>query len=510
MVSLSDGNATAQLIELCQEMLAERRLFLASNRGPVEYHSTKDGRLQGRRGSGGVVTALSAASQHVELTWFASAMGEGDRRAAEKAHGGRLRVPLLGPRLYLHFVVSPRSVYHKYYNIFCNPLLWFLQHYMWNSPYTPNIDAKVYDAWQNGYVRVNQAFAEAIIAEAGRDTRPPFVLTHDYHLYLIGGYIRSQIPEAILLHFTHIPWPAPGYWQLLPPHMRMPIFESLCANDIVGLQTRHDVHNFLHTCQVFLEEAEVDFQNRTIRVNGHLTKVNPYPISIDVAGLEKLAQSPWVQEYEEKLRPYLAEQTIIRVDRTEPSKNIVRGFRAFDILLQRYPDLIGKVKFLAFLVPSRTHIKQYQRYSQEVLALVEAINNKYGNSEWQPIKVFYENNYPQAIAAMRLYNVLLVNAVIDGMNLVAKEGPIVNTRDGVLILSEAVGAYEQLKDGVLSVTPVDIEGTVEMLHAALTMPTEERKRRAETLRTSVKKEDLATWLYWQFEDLIKLARQQAT
>ena len=502
-------NSKARLGKLCTELLEQRGLILASNRGPIEYHVNAEGKLQWRRGSGGVVTALSAISQYVDLTWVASAMGEADRRAAERAQGGRFEAPLQGHKLHLRFVVSAGNTYHKFYSVFCNPLLWFLQHCMWNSAHTPNIDARVYDAWENGYMAVNKSFAQAVIAEARRYTLPPLVMLHDYHLYLAAGYIREQIPDVILQHFTHIPWPGPHYWQLLPSFMRKAICEGLCANDIVGLQTMRDVQSFLHTCEVFIEGADVDYKNRTILSKGHVTKVNPYPISVDVAHLHKSVNTPWVQEYEEKLRPLCGKKTIVRVDRMEPSKNIVRGFRAFDLLLEHYPELLGNVNFLAFLVPSRTHIRQYQRYAQEVSEAVEAINSKYGDLEWQPITVFYENNYSQALAGLRLYDVLLVNPVTDGMNLVAKEGPTVNTCAGVMVLSDTAGAHEQLGEHVLPVAPTDLEGTAEALYQALSMSTEERRRRAAALRQSIEEEDITMWLCHQLEDLTALARERS-
>ena len=504
--SSNQDQAGGYLSELCQELLAERRLIMASNRGPVEYRVRPDGTLQLNRGSGGVVTALSAISKHVELTWIASAMGEGDRRVAEK-HDGRFQVQLPGQKLYLRFVTSPRSVYHKFYNIFCNPLLWFLQHYMWNSPFTPNIDAKVYDAWENGYVAVNRAFADAIIAEAANDRIPPFVMIHDYQLYLVGGFIRQQMPHAILQHFIHIPWPASSYWYLFPKIMRDSILKSLCAVDIVGLQTKRDVHHFLHSCEMFLDGATVDYESNTVTLGGHQTKVASYPVSVDVAALQRLTRSSRVQDYEDKLRPYFGQQTIVRVDRAEPSKNIIRGLRAFDILLERYPHLLNKVKLVCFLVPSRSGIKQYQRYSQDIFDSVEAINNKYGNEGWQPIKVFFENNYVQAIAGMRLCDVLLVNPVIDGMNLVAKEGPIVSANNAVLVLSESAGAHDQLREHVISLSPTDVEGTVLALYEALTMDTAERRKRAESLRKTIEEEDITKWLYHQFQDLRNSACQ---
>lgn len=289
--------------------------------------------------------------------------------------------------------------------------------------------------------------------------------------------------------------------------MRKAILESLCAVDIVGLQTKRDVHHFLHSCEVFLDEAEVDYESDTIALGGHQTRVASYPVSIDVAALQRHVRSPRVRDYEEKLRAHLGEQTIVRVDRAEPSKNIIRGLKAFDILLERYPHLLNRVKLMCFLVPSRSGIKQYQRYTQDIFDYVEAINTKYGNEGWQPIKVFFENNYAQAIAGMRLCDVLLVNPVIDGMNLVAKEGPVASANNSVLILSESAGAHEQLGEHVISIAPADVEGTTRALHQALTMDAAERKQRAEALKKAIEEEDITRWLYHQFQDLRKLACQ---
>ena len=502
MRAVSTGERkSARFIEQCVEMLRERRLILASNRGPVEYHVAPDGRLQARRGSGGVVTALSTLTNYVDFTWIASAMGEGDRRMAQQAEDGRIKSPLPGQNLFLRYVVTPRRVYHKFYNIFCNPLLWFLQHYMWSSPYTPNVDESVYDAWETGYIPVNRSFADAIVAEAQHSAAPPYVMLHDYHLYLTAGMVRAALPEAVIQHFLHIPWPDASYWQLLPATMRTAICESLCACDIVGFQTPRDVRSFLQGCEMFIPGAEVDHANRRIRLNGRETSVECYPISIDVDELKRIADSPRAVEYEKKIKPLLGEKTIVRVDRVEPSKNIVRGFRAYRLLLERNPDLLGKVKFLAFLVPSRTHIRQYQRYLQEVDALVTEINETFGTEEWQPITVFYENNYTQAMAAMKLYDVLLVNSIIDGMNLVAKEGPVVNTRGGIVILSETAGAHNQLREGVLSISPADIEGTAQALYQAIHASVEERERRATILSQEVEREDVIHWMETQMADL---------
>jgi trehalose 6-phosphate synthase len=490
--------------ELCGRMLAERRPVFASNRGPISFVENADGSLTAQRGSGGLVTALSSISRFIPLTWVASAMTEADRQQA--ADGKLIRAPLTDQEVYLRFVAVPRPMYQRYYYAFCNPLLWFLQHYMWNTPRAPNIGRATYEAWEDGYVPVNQAFARALAEEAQRDARAPFIFIHDYHLYLAPGELRRLLPDAPILHFTHIPWPGPRYWGILPAFMRREIHEGLCAANIVGLQTMRDVRNFLHGCEAFVEGASVDFRACTVSRDGWLTHVTNYPISMDAAGLTQLAASPEVERYEQALRPLTREVTIVRVDRAEPSKNIIRGFRAYEGLLDRYPELRGQVAFLAFLVPSRTELPVYQTYTDELFEVVTAINDEYGTDDWQPIRVFFEENYPQAVAAMRLYDILLVNPIIDGMNLVAKEGPLVNTRDGVLVLSEMAGAHEQLGHYALSVCPTDLEGTVRALHAAVSMHPDERRRRAAALRRVVQEEDVTFWMERQFRDLMALSR----
>jgi trehalose 6-phosphate synthase len=503
--TLYDAEDVSRLQALSQEMLTRRRLIMASNRGPVDFTLNDDGTLTAHRGSGGVVTALSAVSRFADVTWIASAMSDGDRVASERGEGGRIRVLSDDENLYVRFVVTPRNVYQRFYSVFCNPLLWFIQHYMWNTPRTPNISKTIYDAWESGYLPVNRAFAEAVAAEAAQDPEPPYVILHDYHLYTAPGEVRARLPGAIIQHFTHIPWPDTRYWELLPAAMRVPIYENLCAADIVGLQSYRDVRNFLLCAEAFVPGAEVDYRRNTVWHDGRLTSVRHYPISVDAPGLEAFGESDEVRMHERALRPYFDRTTIVRVDRAEPSKNLLRGFRAFELLIERYPEWREKVNLLAFIVPSRTDLGVYQTYTDEIFELIDAINDEHGTAGWQPVTAFYENDYAQAIAAMRHYDVLLTNPLIDGMNLVVKEGALVNTHDGVIVLSEAAGAYEQLRDHVVAVAPADIEGTVRALHTALTMPAEERRRRATALRESVRRDDLAHWLELQFQDLITLA-----
>jgi trehalose 6-phosphate synthase len=493
-----------RLQSLCRQMLSGRRLIIASNRGPLEYRIEPDGSLTAQRGSGGMVTALVAATRFVPATWVASAMTDGDRKAAAQAGPALLKVP--DHEIYVRFVPIAQPVYQRHYYVFCNPLLWFVQHYMWNTPRTPNIGRAVYEAWENGYVPANEAIAQAVIEEAAKSSEPPYVLLQDYHLYLAPAFIREAIPNATILHFTHIPWPGPRYWGVLPEFMRRSIHEHILSSDIVGLQTNGDVRNFLHACDYMLSGADIDYRRSTIRFRGRTTHVRAFPISVDAAGLMQFAKSQSVQEYRHKLAPLLGEHTIVRVDRSEPSKNIIRGLRAWELFLERYPEYRGRVNFLQFLVPSRSELGVYQTYTDEIFELVESINDHFGTAEWQPVRVFYEENYAQAIAGMTLYDVLLVNPIIDGMNLVSKEGPLVNERDGVLILSEMAGSYEQLSEYVLPVAPTDLEGTVRALYSAITMPKEERARRARALKEAIQEEDIVSWLEHQFRDLMALSQ----
>ena len=490
-----------ELTELCEAVFSQRPLILVSNRGPVEHQMSGDGWPEARRGSGSVVTAFNSLAQKFEFTWVASAMGEGDRVVSENGQGPHIKSPLPGHEINLRYVVTPRRVYHKYYNILCNPLLWFLQHYMWNPPYNPNVDAAVHDAWESGYIPVNQAFANAVISEAQALEQAPIVIGHDYHLYLMPEFVRKGVPEAVIQHFVHIPWPTPQYWHMIPDYIIRRICESLCTTDLLGFQTIGDVRCFLDTVEEFVPDVTVDRTSHTVTRNGRTTSVKVYPISINVEEVQRIANSPRALDYENRLSADTGDVTIVRIDRAEPNKNIVRGFRAYELMLTRYPELKGKVKFLAFLVPSRTHIRQYQRYMDEIQQVIQQINNNHGTDDWQPIVPFIENNYTQAIAGMKLYDVLLVNTIIEGMNLVAKEGPVVNNRDGVLVLSHSSGVYQQLSDGAISVSPTDIEGTMEALHQAITMSAEDRKARAARMLNSVCREDINHWLYQQMNDI---------
>ncbi len=499
-----------QLTEWSTRVLDGRTLVLASNRGPVEYRQTNQGEFEGSRGTGGLVTAISAISRYATPIWIAAALNDADRRKAEESPDGLIQWQAEDAQFDLEFVTPTEADYNGYYNEIANPLLWFLQHTMWDAPRTPNITASVWEAW-GAYERVNELFADSILDAITRRERPAVVLLQDYHLYLVAKFLRPRIPPGTLLTlFLHIPWPGPDYWTLLPSGMRDAILRSCCKLDILGFHTINYQRNFLDTVRANVTEARINYEQGTVTLDGHTMHARVYPIGIDVPALVHMAEtSPVVRDYRYRLRGRLGDQTIMRVDRIEPSKNIVRGFQAFDELLKQHPEHRGRVKFLAFLVPSRLGVDEYARYLEEIMITVGWINTRYGTPEWQPVELFIGDDYERAIAGMQLYDVLMVNPISDGMNLVAKEGPTVNATGGVLVLAESAGAYDQLRSAAVAVSQTDIVGQANALHDALTMRLTERYRRAGLLKRLIAEEDITQWLLHQLHDLEALITDHA-
>jgi trehalose 6-phosphate synthase len=500
-----DVDDTSQRCEALQtDFFANRALIIAANRGPVTFETAEDGSLQFQRGEGGLVTALTGLCRHTDVTWIACAQTEADATWREGSvvlsdYGSAIRVQFLSPET---------SAYDGYYNVIANPLLWFLQHSMWDVPRAPVIDCATWQAWEDGYVAVNRLFAEAIVEQVRTTSRPTLVMLQDYHLYLVARFLRERLrprERPTTLHFVHIPWPGPEYWRILPPAMRQAILDGLCAVDVLGFQTGEDGLNFIRTCESYLPRAHVNFRRGRVWYRNHATRVRDFPISIDVETLRQLAASQEVAEYRSEIQDAVGDQQlIVRIDRTEPSKNIVRGFQAFEEMLELYPEHHGQVQLLALLVPSRMDVDEYRNYLDELMAAAGRINARYGTSEWEPVRLLVGENYPRAVAILQLYNVLLVNPIADGMNLVAKEGPIVNQRDGVLILSEGAGAHQQLALGAIVISPCDVYATAQALHQALVMSPEERLERAARLRWLIEQEDITAWLCRQLESITEL------
>ena len=445
-----------------------RKLLVVSNRGPVTF--ARDG--SARRASGGLATALRSLLQYHDVTWIASAMTEGDReRAGEVLEQDAYRLKLVAH--------SPQA-YDWYYNVVSNPMLWFIQHSLWELAYTPRVDAAFHQAWREGYMAVNMNFADAVVAELDRDPDAA-VFFHDYHLYLAPRYVREQRKSATLMHFVHVPWPQPDSWRVLPPEMRCAIHEGLIANDVIGFHTDRWRSNFIYSARELLGD---DVTAKTVTA----------PISVDASEFDDLVDDDSVLAAERAIVANRPRQLVVRVDRTDPSKNIVRGFRAFELFLDAHPDAHTRVGMLALLDPSRQDIPEYAEYLAAIEREARRVNDRFQRPGWTPIDLRIGDDFPQSVAAYKQFDVLLVNAIFDGMNLVAKEAPLVNTRDGVVVLSENTGAHAELGEWALTVNPFDVDGQAKAISEALSLQSDERRRRLEAIRAHVREHDVAAWV----------------
>ena len=466
-----------------------RRLIVVSNRGPVSYGRDGDGNRVVRRGGGGLVTALRGLVAHHDVTWIASAMSDEDRAVVEE-HGNETfdEVSQSGAPYRVRLLAHDPVAYDRYYNGVANGTLWFLLHYLWGLASEPDLGPAFGASWTDGYEHVNRAFAAAVLEELDREPSAA-VLFQDYHLFLAPAYVRAERRDARITHFIHVPWPQSDYWHALPEEMRRAVHEGLCANDVVGFHAERWRRNFVQSC-----EALTDCRTTT--------SVNP--IGIDPAEFDRLRESPAVLEEERRIEATRPELLVVRVDRTDPSKNIVRGFRAFALLLEEHPELHGRVGMLALLDPSRQSLPQYVSYLEAIEREVRLVNDRFGTDDWLPVDLHAGDNFPQAVAAYKQFDVILVNAVFDGMNLVAKEAPLVNQRDGVVVLSENAGAYAEIGDWTLGVNPFDLEAQAAALHEALTMAPAERRRRAAAIDAHVRAHDIGAWTAAQLADLDRL------
>lgn len=477
-------------------------IVIASNRGPFSFETKEDGGYRVRRGSGGLVTALSALAKKHDVLWVASAMSDADRQWATE-QGDQIEEV---EEIYLKLVIHNEDQYQRYYNTISNPLLWFIQHQLWDIPRSPTITRQTWDAWEDGYQPINKGFAEAIAHSlVDQDPqRPVIIFVQDYHLYMVPHYLREIVGDRVQIQpFIHIPWPGPDAWRILPAEIRTPMLASLLQSDRVGFQTEKDAFNFVQTCRFYLPGAHSRGSRNSIEYKGRHVGANAYPISVDVEKVKELAEEPQTQLLKSQLINFISDRRLIlRVDRIEPSKNILRGLTAYRTLLEEYPEHQGKVQMMALLVPSRMEVDEYQDYLQQIMAQAGMINAEFSDAFWEPIRIVVGDNYHRAIGAMQFYDVLLVNPIADGMNLVAKEGVLVNQRNGVLLLSEHAGAFYELGDHALTVSSFDVYGTAQAMHQALTMSAVEREERATALRQIVEQADVRRWFYDQLDDAL--------
>ena len=447
------------------------RLVIASNRGPVSWVRSEDGGLEARRGAGGLVASLGPLVRNTGATWIAAPMGDADRQAAGggrpvDAEGFRFRALDLDP-----------ATYRMAYEVIANSTLWFLHHHLWDLPRRPRFDRRWRQAWE-GYRLYNEAFARALADEAPGDS---VVLVQDYHLSLVAPTLASKRPDLRLVHFHHTPFCSPAWLEVLPSGIAQELMAGMSAFDACGFHSPRWEAAFRACCDALLPGAPPTF-------------VAPLPPAVD--NLTEVAASAACATEGRKLDELVGtRRLIVRVDRMEPSKNILRGFLAYDELLDQRPELREQVLFAAFCYPSREGLADYVAYHSEVDSVVEAVNARWAVPGWTPILLHSADNFARSVAALQRYDALLVNPVRDGMNLVALEGPVVNANDGVVVLSRQAGAWDQLGGhGAIGADPFDVSGTAEALGAALDLGREDRCRMAQRAAGVARARPLSTWL----------------
>ncbi|MBV9543357.1 MAG: trehalose-6-phosphate synthase [Chloroflexi bacterium] len=483
-------------------------IVIVANRGPNDF-VWQDGAWVTRTAAGGLVSMITPLARRATVAWFCCVSEPPD---AEQARTGLYTTAAdqSDPRLHVVPVPLAAETYHAYYGLISNEVLWMLQHHVIGGGGFDFLDLRRHQAWGR-YLEANGRLAGAI---AGARPHPKAFLVQDYHLYPLPALLRGTFPETPILHFTHIPFPDPPVLLLLPNAWRKTILNGLLGADIVGMQTQMDVHSFLSCCHELLQ-LPIDMAAGTVRTSdGRQVSVRSYPASVDTRSLQRTMRSSAVSSAHRRLSSEQGEMNIIRVDRLDPSKNQQVGFLAFGRLLELRPDLCGRVRFLAFLVPSRTDLGIYRAYRDTVYQTIDEINTRFGEAcGGPPIRVFYTNDRDQALAAMHDCNVLLVNSLQDGMNLVAKEWAVVARPDrpGVLVVSETAGVAEEAAESALLISPLDVEGTARALIDSLDMPVSERRQRHAQFLQRVHNWSARDWLNAQLVDLgvQEVARERA-
>lgn len=459
----------------------DRPVVIVSNRGPLAYHFV-DGELVGRRGAGGLVSGLAPLVEEGRATWIAATLSEGDRAAAATG-------PTAADGLAVQMLAVDPEDHRLAYDVISNETLWFLHHGLFDLTRSPAFRDSWWLAWE-AYRRINAVYAAEVCA-----TAPPgaAVLVQDYHLTLLAPIVVAERPDLSLVHFHHTPFAGPDTMRVLPAVARNELLSSLAAHHACGFHTVDWAANFREDVARWTPASRSGGGRGTAEVFASSLSTDPEGMRATARSVDCEAQFRILDELVGDRR------LIVRVDRMELSKNIVRGFDAFDDLLENRADLRGRVVFLACCYPSRENVPAYARYRAEVEAAAAAVNERWGTQEWQPVLLETDDDYPRSVAALRRYDVLLVNPIRDGLNLVAKEGPLVNERSGQVVLSTEAGAWAELSPAAFGVNPFDLSQTAAMLATALDLHEPERTERAAALRCLVERRTPADWLADQID-----------
>ena len=475
-------------------MQEDLSVVLASNRGPVSFIRTEQG-LTTKGAAGGASPALDAVARRLgsRASWIAAAISDADREAVSSGEAHRVAEEMGYDLRLLSF--DP-EVYSGYYNDISNRMLWFANHCLWDEIGIRGEDLAP-SAWDLAYEPVNHAFAEAA---ADHLQRGALVLFQDYHLSTAPRHLRRLRPDAPISHFTHSSFCGPEGFEPLPAEIMRGVITGMLGADLVGLHVSPWVDGFLRCCERI--GARVDRPGGVVEYEGRRTWVRAYPIPVDTRDLKERAHAEHASDWARRFRAWAGDGVlIVRGDRAEPSKNIVRGFEAFGALLDARTDVEGRVRFAACIYPSRQGLEEYRSYVERIMAAAERVNERHPGV----IELYMNDDFDRTLGAYRVYDVLLVNPIMDGMNLVAKEGAVLNERDGVLVLSKGAGSHAELGDGALVVEdPLDVRETAMALGHAIDMSADERATRAASLREKASASRPTDWIEDQINDLIEV------
>jgi trehalose 6-phosphate synthase len=474
----------------------QAKVLVASNRGPVAFRLGDDGALRMSRGGGGLVSGVSAAANDGAAVWVCAALGYADRMAADAAPGGRLdRAGHDTGGASVRMLPIDERTFEDAYNAIANATLWYVNHTLFDTPRAPSFDAQWSRYWQ-AYVDYNTAFADALAEEAADNAQ---VLVQDYHLMLTPALLRERRPDLRIGHFTHTPWAEPSYFSMLPDDVGRAVLAGMLGADTVGFLSPRWAEAFVLCCVRLLG---ADAGGTSIHRGGRSTRVNVHALGVDAEELRTRAAQPDVAVRREALRRRIGDsRAIVRVDRTELSKNIVRGLNAYSELLRVHPEHRGKVVHVVFAYPSRHDLPDYRAYTAEVQRVAREIEDEFATSDWNPLLLEVNDDYPRSLAALELAEVLVVNPLRDGMNLVAKEGPVLSADGVAVVLSREAGAADELGPDTLLVNPYDVSATAEAMHAALSMPAAERRERTARLAAAATALPPRQWLRAQLDEL---------
>ncbi len=459
------------------------RLFVISNRLPIvgEWDG-QEWRI--RPGSGGLVTALTPVMKKTRGLWVGWPGPIEESAAAGLLEDFNQKQPFNVTPVYL-----TTDEVERYYRGFANETIWPLFHDLLGYC---KFDA---ENWKT-YVDVNRRFAE-VVAE---QIRPKdFLWIHDYQLMLVASHLRELNIHQPLAYFLHIPFPTLDLFRRLP--WKQEIIHALMEYDLLGFQTLRDRRNFIQCVKALIPDVWVTIKRRhsLLQYGERTVKVGHFPISIDFNEFSTGARMPEVADAAWYLHENLSSrQLVLGIDRLDYTKGIPERFRAFERALEKYPDLRGNISLIQVIIPSRTHVPDYQNLKELIDRLAGRVNGRFSKHGWVPIHYMYTSlDRIQLLAHYKACEIAFITPLRDGMNLIAKEY-CASTIDnnGVLILSEFAGAADQFARGAIIVNPYDLEGMADAIYGAYNMDLEERQRRMRALRAEVKRNNVYRWVEW--------------